>query len=534
MNKRHYNPNIIYSFKYILLFMYFLLIFLYNFCFAQPYISPASFDLKSVSYLDNKATLLLEINIEEGWKVYAYNPGESGLPLKITINHSNNIKSYQVIWPEYKVYKQEGISTNIYDNQVVIPIEIIPVNNEEIRASMNIEYGACKDICTSERKQISFNIIPNYTDPSLIELCESLKNKTEEIKIHSFFSILIFAFLGGFILNLMPCVLPVLSLKVFSVLKNLHSERGKIKISLISTILGILFSFILLASFTQILKNLGHNLGWGFHFQEPGFIIFLIVILLIFALNLYGLFEIKLPQAINNLFNKPGNDHSNAVGSFFSGILATLLATPCTAPFLSVAVAFGLSQNFISLIIIYLFIGIGMALPYISLLLRPNLLRFLPRPGAWMLKLKKVFACLLLLTATWLAYVLYSQLTLQNNEIESLWETFSEEKIEEYINQGHIVLVDVTAEWCLICKMNKYSVLEDEKIKLFLQKEGVKLIRADYTNRSSLIRNFLNKNGRFGIPFNIIFSPNNPTGLILPEILTKSSLYNAIKSSKRL
>ncbi|WP_053332591.1 protein-disulfide reductase DsbD family protein [Candidatus Jidaibacter acanthamoebae] len=582
MKKIIYRPNFVYGFKYLLLIIYFIGIFFYNYCYAQTDDLPISLSLTRVSYEKEKAIVILKFNIAENWKMYANIPGESGIPLKIKLKDANNIKSYQILWPQFKTSIYEGFSINYYNNEITIPIEIIPIqNDQEIIAVIHVDYAACKESCIRESKKILFNIPYGYFDEAgyaLYQVALNVENSPDPS--YSLLAILLFAMLGGFILNLMPCVLPVLSLKILSVMKNLTNDQRNIKISLLFTILGIIFSFIMLASLTQILKSFGHSLGWGFHFQEPIFIMFLITMLLLFASNLWGSFEIQLPPFLNRIFNYSEHTKSNILGSFFTGMFATLLATPCTAPFLSLAIAFGLSQSFPKLLLIYIFVGIGMALPFILLLIRPGLLRFLPKPGAWMIKLKKIFSVLLALTALWLFYVLSFQadfveiflfITLiilikliftknrsslkagailvgvailgyfasiylshsHNNELRNhVWESFSEEKVNEYIAKDYVVFIDITAEWCLTCKMNKFNVLEHDEIIKFLSTRNIKLLRADYTNKSDLISRFLKKYDRHGIPFNIIVSKENPNGIILPEILTKSIIYNEINGLK--
>ncbi|MBA8667318.1 thioredoxin family protein [Holosporaceae bacterium 'Namur'] len=582
MKKIIYRPNFVYGLKYILLIIYFIGILLYNYCYAQTDDLPITLSLTRVSYEKEKAIVILKFNIDENWKMYANIPGESGIPLKIKLGNANNIKSYQILWPQFKTSIYEGFSINYFNNEVIIPIEIIPIrNDQEIIAVLHIDYAACKESCIRESKEIQFNIPYGHFDEAGYTLYQVALNNSSDPS-YSLLAILLFALLGGFILNLMPCVLPVLSLKILSVMKNLNNDPKNIKISLLFTILGIIFSFTMLASLTQILKSFGHSLGWGFHFQEPIFIMFLITILLLFATNLWGSFEIQLPSFLNRIFNYSEHTKSNILGSFFTGMFATLLATPCTAPFLSLAISFGLSQSFPKLLLIYIFIGIGMALPFILLLIRPSLLRFLPKPGAWMIKLKKIFSVFLALTALWLFYVLSFQagfveiflfITLiilikliftkncsplktgvilvgiailgyfasiylsrsHNNELKNhVWESFSEEKVNEYIAKDYVVFIDVTAKWCLTCKMNKFNVLEHDEVIKFLSNRNIKLLRADYTNKSALISRFLKKYDRHGIPFNIIVSKENPGGIILPEILTKSIIYNEIKRIKGL
>jgi len=334
-----------------------------------------------------------------------------------------------------------------------------------------------------------------------------------------------FAFLGGIILNLMPCVLPVLSLKALSLLKHAGGEKSETRTTFLWSACGIITSFIVMALILIGLKSSGLAFGWGIQFQQPAFIIFLILICSLFALNLWGVFEIKLPAFLGGSIDNALNDtaHSRA-GSFLTGAFAVLLATPCTAPFLGTAIGFALASSSLHIFLIFTSIGFGLALPYIAIGLVPSIALLLPKPGAWMIKLKKFFAIIMAITAAWLLWVLWVQIGQHENVTaaeNSHWQVFSEIKLEESLANGRTVLVDVTADWCLTCKFNKLRVLDDEEIQSMLKEKRVVLLRADYTNRDEEIRLFLEKHGRYGIPFNAIFTPSDRDGKILPELLTK-------------
>ena len=218
------------------------------------------------------------------------------------------------------------------------------------------------------------------------------------------------AIFGGAILNIMPCVLPILSIKLISIIKHSGNEIKKIKLSFLFTTIGILSCFIVLASLASFIKFSGNSLGWGLQFQNPYFLIFLIVILMLMIANLLGLFEVYFSQILATILNKKITQEeakrSVFLANFLSGVLAVLLATPCSAPFLGAAISFALTQNYLIIFIIFLSIGIGFALPYIILFFAPQLVSFLPKPGEWIGKIKQLMAGLLAATAMWLIYVL--------------------------------------------------------------------------------------------------------------------------------
>ena len=429
------------------------------------------------------------------------------------------------------------------------------------------------------------------------------KNTSLGASNYSILIMILFGFLGGLILNIMPCVLPVLSIKLMGIIKYGGGKKKDIATSFIVTALGIVASFLILALLVISLQLAGKNVGWGFHFQEPLFIITLIVILTLFASNLLGLFEIKLPVAIGGLAYKKTEKHS-LTGHFLTGMLATTLATPCTAPFLGTAVGFAISSSD-SLNIIYIFtaMGVGMASPYLLLSAFPNIVTKLPKAGSWMIKVKYLMAIFLIATVIWLIWVLSHQmgqmaaaavfaisalmiiklwavsknsllskffsssgvkvsiiavlaaltfiipLNISNNYDNSevlkaptggdsvvservSWQEFDENKVDELVAGGNIVFVDVTADWCLTCKVNKLLVLDRDKTAKLFRKNNIIAMRADWTNKDEDIAKYLLKNNRSGIPFNIIYSKKYKSGIILPELLTIGKVDEAIHKAK--
>lgn len=384
----------------------------------------------------------------------------------------------------------------------------------------------------------------------------------------------------------MPCVLPVLSIKILGIINKSGKSTKYIRTSFLYTILGIITSFLILAGFAISLKNAGEIAGWGTQFQNPIFLIFLSVLTLAFAVNLLGLFEINLPSFLNDKINSGLDkaDNSAFFGNFLTGMFATILATPCTAPFLSTAIAFSLSTTNLNILIIFFFMGIGLALPYILFFISPSLVKYLPKPGRWMEVAKKIFGLLLIATFLWLIYVLgglgrwfsaaslvitafimicfmgfakrrnldkaatfksiiwgfvvafgmayWLSETIEKAPMHSdeIWVEFSESKITEYVKGGDIVFVDVTADWCITCKFNKANVVYP-MLDYFKQKEVV-LMKADYTSPSEPIARYLGRNGAYAIPFNVVYGLNAPEGIKLPSILTEKAVKDAVEKVK--
>ncbi len=395
------------------------------------------------------------------------------------------------------------------------------------------------------------------------------------------------ALLGGLILNLMPCVLPVLSLKVLGVLGHGGAATPLVRLSFIASSLGILFSFLLLAVLVIGLKEAGQVVGWGIQFQNPYFLTLLISVLTLFAGNLFGFFEVPLPRFI---LDRLGAAHHPAraklAGDFMTGMLATLLATPCTAPFLGTAVGFAVVAPAPIVLLVFLFMGIGLALPFLLFAAFPQLATRLPRPGAWMQKVRIILALALLLTALWLISVLAAHWSLwalcvlaglmllallflllaarQNNKagpyfmaaailclvlgcfmpllpvalkakaasspmVEGAWQDFQPERIADEVRNGRVVFLDITADWCLTCQANKKLVLLQPEVmaQLFNQPNVVPMM-ADWTLPNDRIAAYLQSHQRAGIPFNIVFGPKAPQGIILPELLTTETVLAAL------
>ena len=390
--------------------------------------------------------------------------------------------------------------------------------------------------------------------------------------MYEFLTNVLYGFLGGITLNFMPCVLPVISLKVLSVLK-LHSLK-KYRANLLCICAGIFASLLILGAILVIVKAYGHYAGLGFTFQQPGFVICITLLVVIFAIAVGEGITIDLPHSLKN-FLHISSEHSSMIGSFLSGAFATLLATPCTAPFLGTIVAYALTLNYAQIVIIFSSIALGMSLPFLLVCISPRLLNLIPKPGPWLVKFKILIQVMLYLTALWLIWVLSSELgflsalalfaacvvlkiaidhlrvakrptikytlvaftilsgailpfVLEDKSRFGVWNDFSEKKIAAHMALGHAVFVDITSDWCLTCKYNKKFVLETEKITNLFKERRVILLRGDFTKANTDIAKFLEKHRRSGIPFNIVFSKCNPDGLVLPTVLTQENVSRAV------
>tara|TARA_R110002110_G_scaffold141169_2_gene328954 strand:- start:5257 stop:7467 length:2211 start_codon:yes stop_codon:yes gene_type:complete len=397
-------------------------------------------------------------------------------------------------------------------------------------------------------------------------------------------AILGLALLGGFILNLMPCVLPVLSIKLLAVVSHGGEAPGRIRAGFLASSAGIVACFLVLGTVAVGLQGAGLAAGWGIQFQQPAFLAFMIAVITLFACNMWGLFEIRLPGAVADAAANAGRS-GGLRGHFLTGAFATLLATPCTAPFLGTAVGFALSRGPLEIYSVFLALGIGLAAPWIVVAAFPALANRLPKPGRWMITLKRVLSIALIGTALWLLSVLWFQIgsaatgiiaslmvaiaftvwqyrhlgdrarfatwvvvglltaismvgassfngegperSIADGDADTAWRKFDLAAVQAEVAKGNTVLVDVTADWCLTCQVNKSLVLNRGRVAEILADGRIVAMKADWTKPDPVISDYLKSFGRYGIPFNVVYGPAMPQGVALPEILTESVVLAA-------
>lgn len=395
-----------------------------------------------------------------------------------------------------------------------------------------------------------------------------------------FLLILAVAFLGGLILNLMPCVLPVLALKVIGAIGLGGASRAVVTGRFLATAAGILLSFLVLAAGVAGAKQAGMAVGWGLQFQQPLFLVALIIVITLFASNLWDLFQIPLPAWLGGIGGGDAKQTHGMAGHFASGAFATLLATPCSAPFLGTAIGFALARGTPQIFAVFAALGLGMAMPYLVIAVAPGLATRLPHPGKWMVTLKRTLALLLGATALWLLTVLAAQSGLRAGlavgalmaagvavmawtaaghrrrlaagamlavvfalaflapgELrrtgnaaplaDAVWQPFDRAAIDGLVASGKTVFVDVNADWCVTCKFNEATVLNRGAVARQLASSGVVAMRADWTLPDPAIAAYLEEFGRFGIPFDAVYGPALPRGTALPELLTEDAVMAA-------
>jgi suppressor for copper-sensitivity B len=403
-----------------------------------------------------------------------------------------------------------------------------------------------------------------------------------------FWTVIGFAFLGGLILNLMPCVLPVLAIKLAAIIEASGQSRGFVRLRFGAGAMGILSSFAILAAGLAALRLTGGQIGWGIQFQSPVFLAIMLLVLGLFTLNMLDQFFLPIPAFLQASFRGDGqntngkNTNGGArpailFGDFMAGMLATVLATPCSAPFVGSAVTVALTGDMTHLFAVFMAMGAGLAAPWGLVVLFPTLVGFLPRPGHWMVWLKRGLAGLLIATMIWLGWLLQ---TIQGGQAALLvfaligfvllailcrqkigvllagaglfaglaflpapaivapqanglvWQVWSDDARAAARAEGKLVFVDVTADWCITCKANKALVLETAPIAPMLAAlvdDGkLVMLKADWTRPDPRIAAYLASHDRFGIPFNIIYGPKAPEGVLLGELLRADIVENAL------
>jgi len=391
------------------------------------------------------------------------------------------------------------------------------------------------------------------------------------------------AFLGGLLLNLMPCVFPVLFLKGLSLVNSGNEERARLRVHGLVYTVGILASFWALVAVLLVLRAAGSTLGWGFQFQSPVFLELMAGLLFFLGLSLAGQFEIglTLTSAGGSLAQKHGY-----AGSFFTGVLAVVVATPCTAPFMGAALGYALAQNAAVTFAVFTALALGLAVPYVALTFQPAWTRLLPRPGVWMEVLKQAVAVPIFVTVIFLAWVLargygadllfallanflllaiagwflgrwparrwatvvaslivlgvvavgvlasgrLARATVTSAAAESQggWEPWSADAVTRYQAQGRPVLVDFTASWCLSCQVNERVALEQPSVQKAFQDAKVALLKADWTRGDDAITQALALLGRSGVPAYALYAPGEKNPRLLPEALTPGIVIDAI------
>lgn len=565
------------------------------------------------------------VSIEHGWHVNSHRPTfEYLIPTELALALPEGWAPGSVQYPphELQTFAFENQPLAVYDGDVVILAEVkvpggVPAGTYPVKASLR--YQACNDS----------QCLPPVTAEAEMQLTIGPDGQTQHEDLFSKATAalaaagggdrgappggvkpataapapappastslavtLLLALLGGLILNAMPCVLPVLSLKIFGLVRSAGHGRAEVVRGTLATAAGILVSFWALALAAIAARSAGAAVGWGIQFQRPGFVAFLAVVVVLFCLNLWGLFEIPLPQFLARLGGGSVQGREGVAGHFASGLFATLMATPCSAPFLGTAISFALAQTALVILAVFTALGLGMALPYLLVAAAPGIAKILPKPGAWMETVRGVMGFLLAAAAVWLFYVLSSQVAPEQLAAIQLgllgialftwirhrvangralrgmamagvvaaiaitlvsaatgrvgattartgsekpagliaWVEFDRAKAESLAAGGQLVFVDVTADWCFTCKVNERLVLDTPEVAEAFEEHAVVPMKADWTNKNDTIAKFLAEHGRYGIPFYLLYRPGQEPH-VFGELPSKDGFVAAVREA---
>ena len=339
--------------------------------------------------------------------------------------------------------------------------------------------------------------------------------------------IILMAFAGGLILNLMPCIFPILTLKVISLAQSPYNKH-KARVESLLYFLGVVFSFFLIATVLIALRSAGEQVGWGFQLQSPIFVGIMIVVFSLIFLMLLDIVKLHNPFA-----GRAGriSFRQQKINAFMTGFFAVLIASPCTGPFMGIAIGYTLAKPVYVYYPVFLALSVGYALPFTLAGLFPRFIhRFLPRPGRWMDILKKIFAVPVFLTVVWLFWVLFSQVNaVRNNKAEVLWEAYDKAAVNQAVASGEKVLIDFTAKWCITCLANEKIALQSKKFEQLVRAQNIRLFKADWTGRSSDITQALAGYGRNSIPLYVYYDGTGKSYVILPQLLTPGVLEDYLK-----
>lgn len=491
-------------------------------------------------------------------------------------------------WPAtHEVPSTDGKTSQGYDGTVLLPVKITPAGQVGDTADLMVTVDAlacdpkrCLPVRLESRLSlpVAAASVKDAAQTAAFAALPGLDAKPQaeatEAKVErSFAGYLLVAFLGGLILNIMPCVFPVLGIKIMGVVRQAGEDKRQVVLHGLAYTTGILLCFMLLGG---VVVSLGKT--WGFQLQSAGFIYALAAFFLIFGLNMAGVFEIG-ASAVG-----VGSDlqaRHGLTGSFFTGLLAVVVATPCSAPFLGTALAFAVALEVGPALLMFAMIGLGLAAPFLLLSFVPGLVAALPRPGAWMESFKQGMSFLLFGTALYMLWVLTgmveglpllfgffglvvvaaagwiygrwcpphrkSGVRLTGGLVAALflvaglaigwprpeqrWEEWSPERVSELRQQGVPVYIDYTAKWCFTCQVNK-RVYKSKAIRQQIADKKIVLLRADWTNEDPLITDALAALGKAAVPVNVLYVPGQEEPVILEELLTEGNVLEAFAKVK--
>jgi suppressor for copper-sensitivity B len=542
----------------------------------------------------DKVTLAITMNLEAGWHTYSttQKEGVGSTTTKVTLTKGRGLRPIGDAFqpdraPELTAKGTDNLEPKeVYHGEVTWKrqFKFEPKAGEKgIGVAGKIHYGVCDEAKCLPPKSIDFSLgNVEAAGPLPKPLADDMQHEANAAYVSSEGSLWFYlatAFLGGIILNVMPCVLPVLAIKVLSFVQQAGESRSRIFLLNVAYTVGVLAVFLTLATLSVTLK-----IGWGGLFQQTRFNLVMACVVFAMGLSLLGVFEIPVPGLVGSAAGS--NQKEGFLGAFLTGILATLLATPCTGPVMATAIGWSFGQPPVVVYLICGVMGLGMAAPYLLLGVFPQLVRWLPRPGNWMIRFKE-FAGFVLLGSVifivsftdkkytipllvmllgvalglWMIGNLYDinsrirhKMTVRltalgltalicwlgfgltgENKHSLPWEPFSEARVAALLKEHKTVLIDFTAEWCINCHVNEFVALDTKETKELVVQNGIVPLKADFTNESAEIKRWLIKFKQAGVPLTVIFpGERQKTPIVLDGVYTKGTLLQKLKEAVRV
>jgi thiol:disulfide interchange protein DsbD len=453
-----------------------------------------------------QAVATIELTPAAGWHIYGPEHGDAGAPPDVRWSLPNGVRAGAIEFPPSLRIVTHGLTTFEYHGATALHVPLVAASTISPQAAVPVRalvtWLACSNVCVPGQASLAatLNVVPAAKD--------------------GFASVLPFialAFLGGLLLNLMPCVFPVLSFKALRAIGEPYERRVRTAIAYSA---GVTSSCTILGIALIAARSAGHALGWGFQLQSPAFVAALATLMAVLALAMSGFIELTLP------IPAPLARRAATAGAFGDGILVTLIGSACIAPYMGAALGFALSASAPVAIGVFIALGVGIALPNAILMTSPALARWLPKPGPWLLSARRVLAVPLYLSAAWLVWVFALQVFPPQAAVDQASRgsaAFSTANLAALRRAHHPVLVEVGAAWCITCQVNERVALGRPEVTARLRALGVTVIHADWTSQNPQITSYLHALGAAGVPLYVYYR-NDGTVDVWPQLLTPGAI----------
>ena len=514
---------------------------------------------------NNQQKIGITLTLPDGWHTYSKNPGPSGYPPSVTWDLPDGWHASDLDFPEPVAIQENQYTVYGYTTDVTLLTTLVPnqaYTAPAVDITATVSWLVCHTACEPVTQRISTRMPVANTPPvQHTTLPDTAPDTAASLDLAKLGLMIAFAFLGGLILNIMPCVLPIIAIKALSSLKQKTCRPIYYGLSYTA---GILSVMLVLASIITVAQAAGQELGWGFQLQNPNFIMILLWLFFAMGLQLLGVLPEFPALPTGRLDKLPG-----PLNAWGSGVITTLVSTPCSAPFMGTALGFTLTQPTSITYLIFVVLGIGLASPILIISSVSRLITWLPKPGAWLHWVRPVLSIPLFLTVLWLFWILYYNSGLafiglsisglvaiflltarykaailvillgclsvtgrlainQTQPVDTtLWNAYTPEFVQALELGNHAYFINFTAKWCITCQVNQYTTLSNPEVLAWFSDNDITLIKADWTTQDALITQALAAVGRNSVPTYYLYYPNQAPKL-LPEILTPQRIYDTI------